>query len=813
MGYADSVTSFEDVIPQSSRFKAELDEDVQRENARKLLGIKLSDHDLDQGDEVPDISYVLRYQGLRSKIVEVHRSSKPIDINVGHSIDGINASEKTPVLEIDTLVSTQYVDDLPRGNWPPPPPIREDWGAPDNMPSNDVAQVKTTVIIIHSRHLINALRAVVGYYPGAVSLTADEVKIHEPYEVLVHHQSALSRYRGSQPSNHDAEYAATTANHIDILLEFLENTHGQKIREEEAKHQHSTPTTTFDYLWLLLRPGEVVYAMNDNVWSPFVVSQVARVKAAIRDRQCYRKILTMLAFAVRCWNYAYSNGRLRRQMRVFTINVFSGDEAIHNLPVIPARFFTGPNKDMLPLQVTAEQIRLGRMIWDLYKEPNFKSYDGHLAKRTHPDGDDLDHTQTGHLSGRVIVDAEGHEQYGYTGRWRRGSRERRRRYPSPPPRGNELDQLPYFAPRCSCGACSDAEHAEKSPFAAFQDLDPKVDEAPESDLYYHVISKVVPAFLLDSRSWGHVYAGGLSDNKFDKDAFKHLVLDEEIKLTVNAMIGKFANDGGHLSAWPKDFVKNKGQGRIFLLHGSPGVGKTCTAECVAELTQRPLLCLTSGDLGTFADDVGEKLEYFLELGERFGAMVLLDEADVYLESRRPRDIERNGLVSVFLRALEYYRGVLFLTTNQVQTFDPAFTSRIHVALHYSALTDADRERIWTSAFERLERDADGRIRVAVTAKEYVWGSSGVQSLRLNGREIRNALQTAVALAESEALENGTDGVLVTEKHFRSVTRMSRGFKSFMERRTFRDDETDDQDSDSLPGLNHDNKGRDKGGWW
>lgn len=113
-------------------------------------------------------------------------------------------------------------------------------------------------------------------------------------------------------------------------------------------------------------------------------------------------------------------------------------------------------------------------------------------------------------------------------------------------------------------------------------------------------------------------------------------------------------------------------------------GKTCTAECVAELTRRPLLSLTSGDLSTDADQVEQNLEYFLALGERFGAIVLLDEADVYLESRRNKDIERNGLVSVFLRALEYYRGVLFLTTNRVQTFDAAFTSRIHVALHYGA---------------------------------------------------------------------------------------------------------------------------------
>lgn len=95
------------------------------------------------------------------------------------------------------------------------------------------------------------------------------------------------------------------------------------------------------------------------------------------------------------------------------------------------------------------------------------------------------------------------------------------------------------------------------------------------------------------------------------------------------------------------------------------------------------------------------LNYFLKLGERFGALVLLDEADVYLERRQTRDLRRNGLVSIFLRALEYYKGVLFLTTNRIEAFDDAFTSRIHVALHYKRLGDEERQRIWMQHFERL----------------------------------------------------------------------------------------------------------------
>jgi hypothetical protein len=33
---------------------------------------------------------------------------------------------------------------------------------------------------------------------------------------------------------------------------------------------------------------------------------------------------------------------------------------------------------------------------------------------------------------------------------------------------------------------------------------------------------------------------------------------------------------------------------------------------------------------------------------------------------------RNWFVSIFLRLLKYYEGIIFLTTNRIEEFDPAF---------------------------------------------------------------------------------------------------------------------------------------------
>lgn len=94
-----------------------------------------------------------------------------------------------------------------------------------------------------------------------------------------------------------------------------------------------------------------------------------------------------------------------------------------------------------------------------------------------------------------------------------------------------------------------------------------------------------------------------------------------------------------------DLVRDKGKGLIILLHGAPGVGKTSTAECVAEANNRPLLPITCGDLGITAQDVERKLEINFRLAQAWSCVLLLDEADVFLAQRTSSDLERNAVVS------------------------------------------------------------------------------------------------------------------------------------------------------------------------
>lgn len=94
-----------------------------------------------------------------------------------------------------------------------------------------------------------------------------------------------------------------------------------------------------------------------------------------------------------------------------------------------------------------------------------------------------------------------------------------------------------------------------------------------------------------------------------------------------------------------DLVPGKGQGLIILLHGPPGSGKTSTAETIAAYTQRPLYAITCGDLGLDPESVETRLSNHAARAEKWGCVLLLDEADVFLVSRTHRELKRNALVS------------------------------------------------------------------------------------------------------------------------------------------------------------------------
>lgn len=57
------------------------------------------------------------------------------------------------------------------------------------------------------------------------------------------------------------------------------------------------------------------------------------------------------------------------------------------------------------------------------------------------------------------------------------------------------------------------------------------------------------------------------------------------------------------------------------------------------------LIAAKGDLGTTAREVERALEINFNMANRWGCILLLDEADVFLAERTKEDFKRNGLVA------------------------------------------------------------------------------------------------------------------------------------------------------------------------
>ena len=93
------------------------------------------------------------------------------------------------------------------------------------------------------------------------------------------------------------------------------------------------------------------------------------------------------------------------------------------------------------------------------------------------------------------------------------------------------------------------------------------------------------------------------------------------------------------------------------------------------------------------------LQKILKLCELWKAVLLIDEAEAYLENRVYGNTMRNAVVTVLLRLLEYHEEVIFLTTNYIKRIDVAFKSRISVAIKYPTLDITSREKIWTRFLE------------------------------------------------------------------------------------------------------------------
>ncbi|KAF5011048.1 hypothetical protein FDECE_2855 [Fusarium decemcellulare] len=269
-------------------------------------------------------------------------------------------------------------------------------------------------------------------------------------------------------------------------------------------------------------------------------------------------------------------------------------------------------------------------------------------------------------------------------------------------------------------------------------------------------------FSMDRKEWCRYLIDNLREVAWKEDVWPSLVLNHEEKSILEALVKSHRYPENS-----RNQPEQKGKGLVILLHGTPGSGKTLSAEASAEMSNKALLSTSLGELNkhNMPYVFERKLKQILQYATIWQAIVLLDEADVFLEARdTSSDGTRNALVAVFLKELEYFSGIVFLTTNRLASLDAAMKSRIHLSLRFSPPHIDTRRRIWRQNLEAVPRDetAIGDAEAADEAADFL-----VQ-FNLNGREISNALNTARSIARFE-------GARLDVAHIERVLKISRTF--------------------------------------
>lgn len=582
-------------------------------------------------------------------------------------------------------------------------------------------KLQAQTIIIQSPHLKTALAEIFAEYPG-ISPSLKRVVFEAPFRPFVHRWPQFLEYMNkvgekNHEASEDSEDATANDNndtelmkqHLTLLHDLLKKEIADNV--EAMEDYVANGVVTFWDLWMFFEPGSVVLSSSGHKGQMIRAYELKNCSHQPGPNGAMCLFLNV--------DYVDYNGKtFGRYPCQLRIAEFEGTKKITALEVYPVQYCEDRE------EVEGYLIERGKKFEEL-QGCHFREYNGpaHCWSRS-------DNEISVQVNGRVMVDAasfarfgeEAMESYREKGgrflRWTFKDIERFRKWRE-----------------------ENGEQPEDGKNEDFVGLTP----------YHRMLANSrTSGYELKFRRWLEFEVDYIGEVNFDPDVSSKLVLPDEQKELILAMAESQIEGGSSFD----DVIKGKGKGVVCLLSGPPGVGKTLTAEVVAESLHAPLVSLGSGDLGCDASDIEDCLLEHLELAARWKGILLLDECDIFLEARGKNDLVRNQIVSVFLRMLEYYEGLMFMTTNRIENIDSAFQSRIHVSFEYPDLNLDSRKQIWSKF---IDSAAGCGFKVELSEQ----GITDLAGLELNGRQIKNIVKTAQLLASRRKGKVLTRGIFQT----------------------------------------------------
>ncbi|KAF2729930.1 P-loop containing nucleoside triphosphate hydrolase protein [Polyplosphaeria fusca] len=583
-------------------------------------------------------------------------------------------------------------------------------------------------IVVQSPLLKKLLAKALKGYPG-VTVGLNRLEFTGKFEPLIHRWAGLQSAIAAVSD--DTDDGKLTKQHAELLQGILIDEFKSLI--DQSQDMMSKGVMTFEHLWTMFQPGAIVFSRQDGQETALTLQET---KYGVDSKGA-------ICFWLTCKYVDWDGAKFGVNKLNLSIPAFTGTRHINQLRVFPLQYHSDA-------EALRERLIERGAKAEALAGPNYRAYSG-IAWRQGAFGQKDKHN----VKGRIVIDTYG---------WNRFN-------PSHAVYVTPLNQKDPV-PKSSDDLDGDGESDDEDEYEEGDDSGMPMDGhfADEEDSATHIpltteqkliCTPLLRGYSLKNKLWLNFFVNCVKDIEWQTDAFDRLVLPKNQK----ELILGFTESQRKYRDTFDDVIEGKGRGMILLLCGPPGVGKTLTAESVAEEMKVPLYMMSAGDLGLDPRRVESKLQDILEMCTRWNSVLLLDEADVFLEQRSLHELERNKLVSIFLRVLEYYEGTMFLTTNRVQTFDPAFQSRIHISLDYQELSIDSRKTVWQNFLGSSNQEH------TITKSQL----TELAHMNMNGRQIKNILKIARLLAQRKEAQLSYDHIITTlevTQHLHNETQFS-----------------------------------------
>ncbi|KAK0123894.1 hypothetical protein ONS95_008886 [Cadophora gregata] len=403
---------------------------------------------------------------------------------------------------------------------------------------------------IQSPYLKDALRAVVKEYPG-VSFRGDTIILHGVLRCVFHYRKELEEYRQKIGDR----YAKL---HVHLLLRFMEKELRSSNRGYEANVSTSISSPAVEYkdLWMVFLPGESVVTGQDETHQI-----LSLVSTKLIEQACG----SFWRITGRC--FTHDGIRFGYAHKHINILPYDGTKSIRAFPIVPLRYYD--------TETGIQRLR-----------------EMHISR------------------GKKFCALKNHHHRSYTGRAFAVSDEwdeRQDDVPRPPlPPGAPYSKYRVDSVNINSRIMVDCKTfgESKSPNRVYlNDRKPlwtkpdekEIDAISDDDLM--ICDFQVPGFSLFDKKWCFFAVDFIKDVEFNDTAFQQLLLPKNHKELAHALVKNHGSDDFD------DMIKGKGKGLVFVPHGAPGVGKTFTAESIADDVRKPLYVVNSGELGVTPYDV------------------------------------------------------------------------------------------------------------------------------------------------------------------------------------------------------------------